>query len=86
MGSVGLDPNAGFPVDLAVKVTQARYVDGTLVAARFDADLKLTGSYVGRAAARRHGVPRPHRDHRAGAAAARFRRGRREARRSARRR
>ena len=46
MGSIGLDPNAGFPVDLAVQVRQARYVDGTLVAARFDADLKLTGSFA----------------------------------------
>ena len=43
-GSIGLDPNAGFPVDLRVQVRQARYVDGTLVAARFDADLALTGS------------------------------------------
>ena len=66
------------------RCAQARYVDGTLVAARFDADLKLTGSFVG--AARCSAGPvyaRPHRDHRAGAAAARFRRGRREARRSA---
>ncbi len=46
MGSIGLDPNAGFPVDLAVKVQQARYVDGTLVASRFDADLKLTGNFA----------------------------------------
>jgi translocation and assembly module TamB len=44
MGSIGLDPNAGFPVDLAVQVRKARYVDGTLVAARFDADLKLSGT------------------------------------------
>ena len=34
----------GFPIDLALKVARARYVDGSLVAARFDADLKLTGS------------------------------------------
>ena len=46
MGSIGLDPNAGFPVELAVKVHQARYVDGTLVAARFDADLKLSGNFA----------------------------------------
>ena len=44
MGSVGLDARAGFPIDLALKVARARYVDGSLVAARFDADLKLTGS------------------------------------------
>ena len=44
MGSIGLDPNAGFPIELAVQVRKARYVDGTLVAARFDADLKLSGN------------------------------------------
>ena len=45
-GSVGLDPNSGFPVDLTIQVRKARYVDGTLVAARFDADLTMTGSLV----------------------------------------
>ena len=34
----------GFPVDLTAEVRQARYVDGTLVAARFDADLTMSGS------------------------------------------
>ncbi len=43
-GSVGLDPHAGFPIDLTLQIRKARYVDGTLVAARFDADLTLTGS------------------------------------------
>ena len=46
VGSVGLDPNAGFPVEIGVKVHQARYVDGTLVASRFDADLKLSGNFA----------------------------------------
>jgi translocation and assembly module TamB len=46
VGSIGLDPNAGFPIDLKLQVRQARYVDGTLVAARFDADLALTGSFA----------------------------------------
>ncbi len=46
-GNVGLDPNTGFPIDLAVQVRKARYVDGTLVAARFDADLTVTGSLAG---------------------------------------
>jgi translocation and assembly module TamB len=45
-GSIGLDPRAGFPVDLVAQVRKARYVDGTLVAARFDADLKLTGTFA----------------------------------------
>jgi translocation and assembly module TamB len=43
-GSVGLDPNSGFPLDLKLEIRDARYVDGTLVAARFDADLTLSGS------------------------------------------
>ena len=43
-GRVGLDPNAGFPIDLTLQIRKARYVNGTLVAARFDADLTLTGS------------------------------------------
>ncbi len=42
-GNVGLDPNSGFPVDLALKIRKARYVDGTLIAASFDADLTLKG-------------------------------------------
>jgi len=45
MGSVGIDPSAGFPVELALQVRNARYVDGTLVATRFDADLTLRGSF-----------------------------------------
>jgi translocation and assembly module TamB len=44
-GSIGLAPAAGFPVDIRLGVRQARYVDGTLVAARFDADLTLTGTF-----------------------------------------
>lgn len=44
LGSIGLDPGAGFPIDLSVQVRKARYVDGALVAARFDADLKLAGT------------------------------------------
>ena len=43
-GRVGLDPNAGFPIDLTLQIRKARYVNGTLVAARFDADLALTGT------------------------------------------
>ncbi len=46
-GSLGLDPNEGLPVDIAINVRQARYVDGSLVAARFDADLTLTGNLTG---------------------------------------
>lgn len=43
-GSIGLDANAGFPIDVALQVSQARYVDGTLLASRFDANLTVTGN------------------------------------------
>ncbi len=42
-GSLGLDPAAGLPVDMRLVVRQARYVDGTLIAATFDADLAIGG-------------------------------------------
>ncbi|HWT30119.1 MAG TPA: hypothetical protein VN240_03745, partial [Propylenella sp.] len=42
-GSVGLDLAAGFPLDVRIRVNQGRYVDDTLVAARVDADLTVTG-------------------------------------------
>jgi translocation and assembly module TamB len=41
-GSVGLAD--GFPVDVRAEIRQARYVDGTVVTTRFDADLTMTGS------------------------------------------
>ena len=43
-GSIRLSPAAGFPVDLRVQVRRARYVDGTLIAATFDADLTMSGT------------------------------------------
>jgi translocation and assembly module TamB len=42
-GSLGLDPNEGLPIDMRANIRQARYVDGTLIAAKFDADLTLSG-------------------------------------------
>ena len=41
-GSIGLA--GALPIDLTAQIRQARYVDGTLVAARFDADLTMSGS------------------------------------------
>jgi translocation and assembly module TamB len=46
-GSLGLDPNEGLPVDMRIQVRNARYVDGTLIAATFDADLTLSGRLTG---------------------------------------
>jgi translocation and assembly module TamB len=43
-GSIGL--TGGFPVDLRAEVRDARYVDGTLLAAQLDADITLTGSFA----------------------------------------
>jgi translocation and assembly module TamB len=42
-GSVGLDPAAGYPLDLALTIRDGRYVDGQLIAATLDADLTVTG-------------------------------------------
>ncbi|MCU0832188.1 MAG: translocation/assembly module TamB domain-containing protein [Rhizobiaceae bacterium] len=42
-GAVGLSPGAGFPADLTVAVRDGRYLDGRNIAARFNADLTLSG-------------------------------------------
>lgn len=43
-GSIGIAAAAGYPLDLAFALREARYEDGSLFAARFDADLTVTGS------------------------------------------
>ena len=42
-GSVGLDPEAGFPLDLQVGFSRFGYTDGTLLTTRVDGDLTITG-------------------------------------------
>ena len=42
-GTVGIDPASGFPVDVAIKLGDIAYVDGTLVAANVAGDLTLRG-------------------------------------------
>ena len=42
-GSVGIEPGSGFPVDIAVKLGDITYVDGTLVTANVTGDLTLKG-------------------------------------------
>ncbi|MCP8897317.1 translocation/assembly module TamB [Shinella daejeonensis] len=42
-GTVGIAPDSGFPVDVAVKLGDITYVDGTLVAATLAGDLTLKG-------------------------------------------
>ncbi|MCX2721042.1 translocation/assembly module TamB domain-containing protein [Roseibium salinum] len=42
-GSIGIRPEAGFPVDLRVELSEARYVDRELVAATLSGTLTLTG-------------------------------------------
>ncbi len=43
-GSLQLDADAGFPADLAIRLDQARYVDGTMVAATLSGDLAVSGA------------------------------------------
>lgn len=42
-GRVSLDPAAGFPADLAIRLNSARYADGDLVVATVSGDLTLAG-------------------------------------------
>lgn len=42
-GRVGIDPASGFPVDVAIKLGDVTYVDGTLVTANVTGDLTLKG-------------------------------------------
>ncbi|WP_234189600.1 translocation/assembly module TamB domain-containing protein [Shinella sp. NM-101] len=42
-GTVGIDPASGFPVDVAIKLGDITYVDGTLVTANVTGDLTLKG-------------------------------------------
>jgi translocation and assembly module TamB len=46
-GRVGIDPASGFPVDVAVKLGDITYVDGTLVTANVSGDLTLKGPVAG---------------------------------------
>ncbi len=42
-GTVGIDAAAGFPANLAVKVTEGRYTDGRVVTANFGGEITVTG-------------------------------------------
>ncbi|WP_411036723.1 translocation/assembly module TamB domain-containing protein [Shinella sp. BYT-45] len=46
-GRVGIDPASGFPVDVAIKLADITYVDGTLVTANVTGDLTLKGPVSG---------------------------------------
>ncbi|UDF27994.1 UNVERIFIED_ORG: translocation/assembly module TamB [Roseateles sp. XES5] len=46
-GTVGIDPASGFPVDVAIKLGNVTYVDGTLVTANVTGDLTLKGPVAG---------------------------------------
>ncbi|HET7716731.1 MAG TPA: translocation/assembly module TamB domain-containing protein [Bauldia sp.] len=46
-GSLRVDPMAGFPADLTIRVRNGRYLDGEMVNANFSADLTLTGPATG---------------------------------------
>jgi translocation and assembly module TamB len=42
-GRIGIDPASGFPVDVAIKLGDVTYVDGTLVTANVTGDLTVKG-------------------------------------------
>ena len=46
-GSIGLDPNEGFPVDLTLQIRQARYVDGTRARKRGNARISRRAHDLG---------------------------------------
>jgi translocation and assembly module TamB len=37
-GSVGVDPGAGFPADISIRIRNGRYLDGTMINANLNAD------------------------------------------------
>ncbi len=46
-GTVAVDPAAGFPADLTIRIRNGRYLDGLMINANFNADLTLTGPVMG---------------------------------------
>ncbi len=46
-GSVGIQPDSGFPADLKIALNKAAYVDGKLVSTVADGNLALTGPVTG---------------------------------------
>lgn len=46
-GTIGITPGSGFPADLAVRLIDATYVDGTLFSASTNGTLTLKGSLIG---------------------------------------
>ncbi|MDO6963060.1 translocation/assembly module TamB domain-containing protein [Rhizobium alvei] len=45
-GTVGFAPGSGFPANLAIKLDNAVYTDGKLVASKLSGDLKVTGNLL----------------------------------------
>lgn len=45
-GSVQIDPDRGFPAELAVSLDNGRYTDGRVVTANLDGQVKVTGALV----------------------------------------
>ncbi|WP_292446995.1 translocation/assembly module TamB domain-containing protein, partial [Mesorhizobium sp.] len=45
-GTVGITPAQGFPADLSIKLTDARYTDGRVVTANLGGDLTIKGPLV----------------------------------------
>ncbi|MEZ5839565.1 MAG: translocation/assembly module TamB domain-containing protein [Hyphomicrobiales bacterium] len=51
-GKVGIAPGSLYPADLSIAIRNGRYTDGSVVAARFSADLGINGPLLGQATAR----------------------------------
>lgn len=46
-GTIDVDPAAGFPANLTIRIRNGRYLDGVTINANFNADLTLTGPVTG---------------------------------------
>ncbi|WP_162241347.1 translocation/assembly module TamB domain-containing protein [Rhizobium sp. Leaf341] len=46
-GTIGIQPNSGFPANLDIRLAKATYVDGSLLTANLDGTLKLSGPLTG---------------------------------------
>lgn len=42
-GTIGIDPAAGFPADLSIRISDGRFTDGRVVATTFNGDLAVKG-------------------------------------------
>mgnify|MGYP000665994065 CR=1 FL=1 len=46
-GTIGVNPAAGIPANLTIRITDGRYLDGVMINASFNADLTIVGPLTG---------------------------------------